>query len=71
MKTGISKTNVFRCFLHYTSILGEELTFNYNLDCLGNDKTPCVCGSKNCSGFIGVRPKVTVCIFTFVFTSLC
>uniref|UniRef100_H2ZL78 Histone-lysine N-methyltransferase n=1 Tax=Ciona savignyi TaxID=51511 RepID=H2ZL78_CIOSA len=36
---------------------GEELTFNYNLDCLGNDKTPCMCGSSNCSGFIGVRPK--------------
>nr|XP_018670067.1 histone-lysine N-methyltransferase NSD2 isoform X4 [Ciona intestinalis]XP_026692898.1 histone-lysine N-methyltransferase NSD2 isoform X4 [Ciona intestinalis] len=36
---------------------GEELMFNYNLDCLGNDKTPCMCGSANCSGFIGVRPK--------------
>lgn len=36
---------------------GEELTFNYNLDCLGNDKTKCECGSENCSGFIGVRPK--------------
>lgn len=36
---------------------GEEMTFNYNLDCLGNEKTKCVCGSKNCSGFIGVRPK--------------
>nr|CAB3264447.1 Histone-lysine N-methyltransferase NSD2 [Phallusia mammillata] len=36
---------------------GGELTFNYNLDCLGNDKTPCMCGAKNCSGFIGVRPK--------------
>lgn len=35
----------------------EELTFNYNLDCLGNDKTKCMCGSSNCSGFIGVRPK--------------
>ncbi|XP_039261360.2 histone-lysine N-methyltransferase NSD2-like [Styela clava] len=39
---------------------GEELTFNYNLDCLGNDKTKCVCGSKNCSGFIGVRPKAQI-----------
>ncbi|XP_076824009.1 uncharacterized protein LOC143470047 isoform X2 [Clavelina lepadiformis] len=38
-------------------LAGQELTFNYNLDCLGNDKTPCMCGSNNCSGFIGVRPK--------------
>ncbi|XP_054168749.1 histone-lysine N-methyltransferase NSD2-like [Oppia nitens] len=37
---------------------GTELTFNYNLDCRGNEKTKCVCGSANCSGFIGVRPKV-------------
>lgn len=37
---------------------GDEMTFNYNLDCLGNEKTKCMCGSKNCSGFIGVRPKV-------------
>lgn len=36
---------------------GEELTFNYNLDCLGNEKRPCLCGSPRCSGFIGVRPK--------------
>ena len=38
---------------------GEELTFNYNLDCLGNEKTQCRCGSQNCSGFLGVRPKVS------------
>lgn len=36
---------------------GSELTFNYNLECLGNEKTKCVCGSENCSGFLGVRPK--------------
>lgn len=36
---------------------GTELTFNYNLDCRGNEKTKCVCGSANCSGFIGVRPN--------------
>ncbi|XP_014675574.1 PREDICTED: LOW QUALITY PROTEIN: histone-lysine N-methyltransferase NSD2-like [Priapulus caudatus] len=36
---------------------GEELTFNYNLDCLGNEKRPCLCGAPRCSGFIGVRPK--------------
>ncbi|KAG7283099.1 hypothetical protein CRUP_033045, partial [Coryphaenoides rupestris] len=34
-----------------------ELTFNYNLECLGNGKTVCKCGAPNCSGFIGVRPK--------------
>ncbi|CAK6956491.1 histone-lysine N-methyltransferase%2C H3 lysine-36 specific isoform X3 [Scomber scombrus] len=36
---------------------GEELTFNYNLECLGNGKTACKCGAPNCSGFLGVRPK--------------
>uniref|UniRef100_A0A673ZJL8 Histone-lysine N-methyltransferase, H3 lysine-36 specific n=2 Tax=Salmo trutta TaxID=8032 RepID=A0A673ZJL8_SALTR len=37
---------------------GVELTFNYNLECLGNGKTVCKCGAPNCSGFLGVRPKV-------------
>ncbi|XP_053160229.1 histone-lysine N-methyltransferase NSD2 isoform X2 [Hemicordylus capensis] len=36
---------------------GTELTFNYNLDCLGNEKTACKCGAPNCSGFLGDRPK--------------
>ncbi|XP_043918229.1 histone-lysine N-methyltransferase NSD2 [Protopterus annectens] len=36
---------------------GSELTFNYNLDCLGNEKTACRCGAPNCSGFLGDRPK--------------
>ncbi|XP_056867738.1 histone-lysine N-methyltransferase NSD2 [Takifugu flavidus] len=36
---------------------GTELTFNYNLDCLGNEKTACCCGAPNCSGFLGDRPK--------------
>lgn len=65
---------------------GEELVFDYQLDCLGessssfkrsysnmenpryiyfsfilpypgNEKKKCSCGSKNCSGFLGVRPK--------------
>lgn len=34
-----------------------EVTFNYNLDCFGNDKCRCCCGAVNCSGFIGERPK--------------
>ncbi|XP_036450257.1 histone-lysine N-methyltransferase NSD3 isoform X1 [Colossoma macropomum] len=37
-----------------------ELTFNYNLDCLGNGRTSCHCGAENCSGFLGVRPKSVV-----------
>ena len=36
---------------------GAELTFNYNFDCLSNEKTVCRCGSKNCSGYLGKRPK--------------
>eukprot|EP00057_Strongylocentrotus_purpuratus_P010549 XP_011665023.1 PREDICTED: histone-lysine N-methyltransferase NSD2 isoform X2 [Strongylocentrotus purpuratus] len=36
---------------------GNEISFNYNLDCLGNEKKRCECGAPNCSGFIGVRPK--------------
>ena len=34
---------------------GTELTFDYHLDSLGNDKKKCLCGSKNCSGFLGVK----------------
>ncbi|XP_064604086.1 histone-lysine N-methyltransferase NSD2-like isoform X2 [Liolophura sinensis] len=37
----------------------SELTFNYNLDCLGNEKTVCACGAPICSGFLGVRPKTS------------
>ncbi|XP_067132924.1 LOW QUALITY PROTEIN: histone-lysine N-methyltransferase NSD2 [Centruroides vittatus] len=36
---------------------GTELTFNYNLDCRGNEKSKCTCGAPICSGYIGVRPK--------------
>nr|XP_055036635.1 histone-lysine N-methyltransferase, H3 lysine-36 specific isoform X2 [Misgurnus anguillicaudatus] len=36
---------------------GTELTFNYNLECLGDGRTVCKCGASNCSGFLGVRPK--------------
>ncbi len=39
---------------------GSELTFDYHLDSLGNEKKKCFCGSKNCSGFLGLRSsKVT------------
>ena len=45
-------------FLYDCLFSGEELTFNYNLDCLGNDKKKCQCGAVNCSGYLGVPPKV-------------
>lgn len=35
-----------------------ELTFNYNLHCVGNRRTSCNCGADNCSGFLGVQPTV-------------
>ncbi|CAK6433357.1 unnamed protein product [Pipistrellus nathusii] len=41
---------------------GTELTFNYNLDCLGNEKTVCRCGAPNCSGFLGDRPKTSTAL---------
>lgn len=36
---------------------GAELTFNYNLECIGKEKKICRCGAANCSGFIGVKTK--------------
>lgn len=47
-------------FAIYDIPTGTELTFNYNLECLGNDKTKCNCGAELCSGFLGVRPKSAV-----------
>uniref|UniRef100_T1J8Q7 Histone-lysine N-methyltransferase n=1 Tax=Strigamia maritima TaxID=126957 RepID=T1J8Q7_STRMM len=38
---------------------GTELTFNYYLDCLANEKRPCNCQAPLCSGFIGIRPKIS------------
>lgn len=40
-----------------------ELTFNYNLDCMGDQKKICHCGAKKCAGFIGAKyrdPEVSV-----------
>lgn len=42
------------------SSAGTELTFNYNLHCVGNRRMSCHCGSDNCSGFLGVQPTVSV-----------
>lgn len=50
---GVTVSDRFSC------VSGMELTFNYNLDCLGNGRTVCHCGADNCSGFLGVRPKVS------------
>ena len=36
---------------------GTELTFDYHLDSLGNEKKRCLCGSKKCSGFMGLKLK--------------
>ena len=46
-------------FVYELILTGTELTFNYNLDCLGNEKKACYCGAQNCSGFLGARPKVS------------
>lgn len=43
-----------------------ELTFNYNLECLGSSKKICHCGSERCSGFIGSKYKENVNIFGIV-----
>lgn len=38
---------------------GSELTFNYNLQCVGTEKKRCCCGAPNCSGYIGVKVQKT------------
>ena len=40
-----------------------ELTFNYNLECLGSSKQICFCGSRSCFGFIDGK----VCLIFFSF----
>lgn len=44
----------------------SELTFNYNLECVGEEKKICHCGADNCSGFIGVKVK-SVCLVHNIF----
>ena len=36
---------------------GTELTYNYNFESLGVHQVKCLCGSHNCSGFLGKRPE--------------
>ena len=40
----------------HTRITSDMFSF------LGNEKKACQCGSKNCSGFLGVRPKTQVAL---------
>jgi hypothetical protein len=35
---------------------GEELTFDYQFERIGNKKQPCYCGAQNCRGFLGEKP---------------
>ena len=34
---------------------GSELTFNYQFESMGDQKKLCLCGAKNCSGYIGEK----------------
>lgn len=36
---------------------GTELTFNYQFESMGEFKKMCLCGAKNCSGYIGEKAK--------------
>ena len=38
---------------------GAELTFNYQFEAMGENKQVCLCGAKNCSGFIGEKVEKT------------
>jgi hypothetical protein len=38
--------------------LDSELTFNYNMDCLNNERAICRCGTKSCNGFIGSQKVI-------------
>ncbi|ORY86078.1 hypothetical protein BCR37DRAFT_385575 [Protomyces lactucae-debilis] len=38
-------------------IIGEELTFDYNVDRYGGEATPCYCGEPNCLGYIGGKTQ--------------
>ncbi|KAK9367500.1 hypothetical protein V1509DRAFT_566465 [Lipomyces kononenkoae] len=38
-------------------IVGEEITFDYNVDRYGAQAQPCYCGEPNCIGFIGGKTQ--------------
>eukprot|EP00116_Pleurobrachia_bachei_P001566 sb/3461828/ len=46
-------------FAKRTIAVGEELTFDYQFDTRGEEKKACLCGSVNCSGYLGVPAKKT------------
>lgn len=51
---------------------GSEVTFNYNLLCVGTDKKKCNCQAANCSGFIGAKvQKVSLLFFALSFFFYC
>jgi len=54
---GETRIGIFAC---QNIAAGTELTFDYQLDCLGNERKQCLCGSKNCSGFLGLKSKLPV-----------
>lgn len=54
---GETKIGIFAC---RDIPAGTELTFDYQLDSLGNERKQCLCGSKNCSGFLGLKSKMPV-----------
>lgn len=62
----VCRNNMLSCLLTaswmayvlWNGFTGTELTFNYNLHCVGNRRAACNCGSDNCSGFLGVQPTV-------------
>uniref|UniRef100_A0A182QIJ7 Histone-lysine N-methyltransferase n=1 Tax=Anopheles farauti TaxID=69004 RepID=A0A182QIJ7_9DIPT len=54
-KWTIEETRVIGLFAIKDIKAGEELTFNYNLESLGNNKRECLCGAAKCSGYIGEK----------------
>uniref|UniRef100_A0A182T194 Histone-lysine N-methyltransferase n=1 Tax=Anopheles maculatus TaxID=74869 RepID=A0A182T194_9DIPT len=54
-KWTIGETRVIGLFAITNIKAGEELTFNYNLESLGNSKSACLCGAQKCSGYIGEK----------------
>jgi len=58
----------FICNINSSCVVaGTELTFNYNMDCFGGERFTCKCNAEHCSGFLGLRPKVSVALHIFPF----
>ena len=39
--------------------VGEEVTIDYRYERFGGKKEACLCGAKNCRGFLGAKPPPT------------